>query len=105
MLCCCFVLSPRRERYRRQETRDRKLERQKKKLYCIDFSDNKSDSDNSYELFELRERGVEKEEKKELLVDPNNRLNERLNKRLDDRRIEGLNERSIKREKTISPSS
>lgn len=59
--CCCFVLSPRRERYRRQETRgkrDRKLERGKK-LCCLDYSDNKSDSDNSYELFVLRERGEE----------------------------------------------
>lgn len=66
LLCCCLVLSPRRERYRRQETRDkrdRKLERERK-AYCIDFSDNKSDSDNSYELLKLREQGVERREEK-----------------------------------------
>lgn len=72
-------------------------------MCCIDFSDNKSDGDNSYEIFELRERGVERRrrKKKELLVNLNNRLNERLN----ERRIKGLNEGSIKREKTISYSS
>lgn len=82
MFVCCFVVLFKSETRAIQERRDKRRERQKarkgkKKLYCINYSDNKSDRDNSYELLKLREQGVERRRrKKELLVNLNNRLNE-----------------------------